>query len=237
VEASDTTEGRGGGGRFCIESLLASAATPFAAGRVLTRQQQVPAHRGPLLVGAEPPSCCSQHSRVVAPPSATLLALAAKCCHTSPHSPQVRGKMTALVINDIDAGLGHFANTQITVNNQVGGRAAGPQRASGCIEPAWAGGGGGGGPRCPPFAACLRGYSASPEPSALFFLRTFTPLVHHPLQSPLTLVPRMQHPTPSRPPLRAAPLPLIHPPGGGGHADEHLRQPQAGLRSPGLARE
>jgi hypothetical protein len=36
------------------------------------------------------------------------------------HPPQVRGKLTALVINDIDAGLGHFANTQITVNNQVG---------------------------------------------------------------------------------------------------------------------
>lgn len=33
---------------------------------------------------------------------------------------QVRGRMSALVINDIDAGLGHFDNTQITVNNQVG---------------------------------------------------------------------------------------------------------------------
>lgn len=32
---------------------------------------------------------------------------------------KVRGRLTALVINDIDAGLGHFANTQITVNNQV----------------------------------------------------------------------------------------------------------------------
>ncbi|KAI8473751.1 MAG: hypothetical protein J3K34DRAFT_164814 [Monoraphidium minutum] len=32
---------------------------------------------------------------------------------------KVRGKLTALVINDIDAGLGHYANTQITVNNQV----------------------------------------------------------------------------------------------------------------------
>lgn len=27
--------------------------------------------------------------------------------------------MSALVINDIDAGLGHFDNTQITVNNQI----------------------------------------------------------------------------------------------------------------------
>ncbi|GBF99559.1 ribulose bisphosphate carboxylase oxygenase, chloroplastic [Raphidocelis subcapitata] len=32
---------------------------------------------------------------------------------------KVRGRLTALVINDIDAGLGHFANTQITVNNQI----------------------------------------------------------------------------------------------------------------------
>lgn len=32
---------------------------------------------------------------------------------------KVRGKMTALVINDIDAGVGHFANTQTTVNNQM----------------------------------------------------------------------------------------------------------------------
>lgn len=32
---------------------------------------------------------------------------------------KVRGRMAALVINDIDAGLGHFGNTQITVNNQI----------------------------------------------------------------------------------------------------------------------
>jgi len=32
---------------------------------------------------------------------------------------KVRGKMTALVINDIDAGVGHFKNTQTTVNNQI----------------------------------------------------------------------------------------------------------------------
>ena len=32
---------------------------------------------------------------------------------------KVRGKMTCLMINDIDAGLGHFANTQVTVNNQI----------------------------------------------------------------------------------------------------------------------
>lgn len=32
---------------------------------------------------------------------------------------KVRGKMTCLMINDIDAGLGHFANTQCTVNNQI----------------------------------------------------------------------------------------------------------------------
>ena len=32
---------------------------------------------------------------------------------------RVRGKMTALVINDIDAGVGHFKQTQTTVNNQV----------------------------------------------------------------------------------------------------------------------
>eukprot|EP00199_Chlamydomonas_sp_CCMP681_P000608 CAMPEP_0119103428 /NCGR_PEP_ID=MMETSP1180-20130426/1857_1 /TAXON_ID=3052 ORGANISM="Chlamydomonas cf sp, Strain CCMP681" /NCGR_SAMPLE_ID=MMETSP1180 /ASSEMBLY_ACC=CAM_ASM_000741 /LENGTH=461 /DNA_ID=CAMNT_0007087915 /DNA_START=56 /DNA_END=1442 /DNA_ORIENTATION=- len=31
---------------------------------------------------------------------------------------KVRGKFSALLINDIDAGLGHFANTQTTVNNQ-----------------------------------------------------------------------------------------------------------------------
>ena len=31
----------------------------------------------------------------------------------------MRGKLSALVINDVDAGLGHFQNTQITVNNQI----------------------------------------------------------------------------------------------------------------------
>ncbi|KAF6173711.1 hypothetical protein GIB67_002335 [Kingdonia uniflora] len=29
------------------------------------------------------------------------------------------GKMTCLMINDIDAGLGRFGNTQMTVNNQI----------------------------------------------------------------------------------------------------------------------
>jgi len=32
---------------------------------------------------------------------------------------KVRGKLSCLLINDIDAGLGHFGNTQITVNNQI----------------------------------------------------------------------------------------------------------------------
>ncbi|URE29674.1 ATPase family associated with various cellular activities (AAA) [Musa troglodytarum] len=32
---------------------------------------------------------------------------------------QVRGKMSCLMINDIDAGLGRFGNTQMTVNNQI----------------------------------------------------------------------------------------------------------------------
>ncbi len=32
---------------------------------------------------------------------------------------KVRGKFSCLLINDIDAGLGHFANTQRTVNNQM----------------------------------------------------------------------------------------------------------------------
>jgi hypothetical protein len=36
-----------------------------------------------------------------------------------PRPGQVRGRLTALIINDIDAGLGHFGNTQITVNNQI----------------------------------------------------------------------------------------------------------------------
>lgn len=31
----------------------------------------------------------------------------------------MRGKLSCLLINDLDAGLGHFANTQVTVNNQV----------------------------------------------------------------------------------------------------------------------
>jgi hypothetical protein len=30
-----------------------------------------------------------------------------------------RGIISVLLINDIDAGLGHFANTQVTVNNQI----------------------------------------------------------------------------------------------------------------------
>ncbi len=32
---------------------------------------------------------------------------------------KVRGKLSCLMINDIDAGLGHFDNTQHTVNNQI----------------------------------------------------------------------------------------------------------------------
>lgn len=32
---------------------------------------------------------------------------------------KVHGKLSCLIINDIDAGLGHFANTQHTVNNQI----------------------------------------------------------------------------------------------------------------------
>ena len=32
---------------------------------------------------------------------------------------KVRGKFSCLVINDIDAGIGHFENTQMTVNNQM----------------------------------------------------------------------------------------------------------------------
>jgi SpoVK/Ycf46/Vps4 family AAA+-type ATPase len=32
---------------------------------------------------------------------------------------KVRGKMTCLMVNDIDAGLGHFGHTQVTVNNQI----------------------------------------------------------------------------------------------------------------------
>jgi SpoVK/Ycf46/Vps4 family AAA+-type ATPase len=32
---------------------------------------------------------------------------------------KVRGKLTCLVINDLDAGIGRFGNTQCTVNNQI----------------------------------------------------------------------------------------------------------------------
>lgn len=32
---------------------------------------------------------------------------------------RVQGKMSCLIINDIDAGLGRFKNTQVTVNNQI----------------------------------------------------------------------------------------------------------------------
>ncbi len=32
---------------------------------------------------------------------------------------RVRGKMSALMINDLDAGIGRFENTQCTVNNQM----------------------------------------------------------------------------------------------------------------------
>ena len=32
---------------------------------------------------------------------------------------KVRGKFSCLLINDIDAGIGHFKDTQVTVNNQV----------------------------------------------------------------------------------------------------------------------
>jgi hypothetical protein len=57
-------------------------------------------------------------------------------CNPAPSAPQVRGKLTALIINDIDAGLGHFGNTQITVNNQV--RAARRGAAwRGVGRPAW----------------------------------------------------------------------------------------------------
>ncbi|KAL4448554.1 hypothetical protein ABPG75_005773 [Micractinium tetrahymenae] len=32
---------------------------------------------------------------------------------------KVQGKLSCLMINDLDAGIGHFENTQITVNNQI----------------------------------------------------------------------------------------------------------------------
>ncbi len=32
---------------------------------------------------------------------------------------KVRGKLSCFLINDVDAGLGHYENTQITVNNQI----------------------------------------------------------------------------------------------------------------------
>ena len=32
---------------------------------------------------------------------------------------RTRGKFSCLLINDIDAGIGHFKDTQVTVNNQV----------------------------------------------------------------------------------------------------------------------
>ncbi len=32
---------------------------------------------------------------------------------------RTRGKFTCLLINDLDAGIGHFKDTQVTVNNQV----------------------------------------------------------------------------------------------------------------------
>eukprot|EP00210_Caulerpa_lentillifera_P001274 g1230.t1 len=32
---------------------------------------------------------------------------------------RVHGKLSCLLINDLDAGIGHFSNTQITVNNQI----------------------------------------------------------------------------------------------------------------------
>ncbi|PQQ07318.1 ribulose bisphosphate carboxylase/oxygenase activase chloroplastic [Prunus yedoensis var. nudiflora] len=38
------------------------------------------------------------------------------CAH---HHRRQHGKMSCLMINDIDAGLGRFGNTQMTVNNQI----------------------------------------------------------------------------------------------------------------------
>ena len=32
---------------------------------------------------------------------------------------RTRGKFSCLLINDLDAGIGHFKDTQVTVNNQV----------------------------------------------------------------------------------------------------------------------
>jgi hypothetical protein len=32
---------------------------------------------------------------------------------------RINGVLSCLLINDLDAGLGHFGNTQITVNNQI----------------------------------------------------------------------------------------------------------------------
>lgn len=37
---------------------------------------------------------------------------------------RVRGKLSCLLINDLDAGLGHFEHTQVTVNNQASCRRA-----------------------------------------------------------------------------------------------------------------
>ena len=44
----------------------------------------------------------------------------------------MRGKLSCLLINDLDAGVGHFANTQVTVNNQVP-NPENPKRASDAV--------------------------------------------------------------------------------------------------------
>ena len=49
-------------------------------------------------------------------PCLNVLAFALDAVAASFVLVQVRGKMACLLINDIDAGLGHFANTQVRID-------------------------------------------------------------------------------------------------------------------------
>ena len=51
--------------------------------------------------------------------TSTAVPLHEHCCRRAAEVARVHGKLTCLLINDLDAGIGHFANTQLTVNNQV----------------------------------------------------------------------------------------------------------------------
>ena len=77
----------------------------------LCRRRRLWDRSGPRLCHCLRPACTSSGIYRLAAPST--------CRRRAAEVARVHGKLTCLMINDLDAGIGHFENTQLTVNNQV----------------------------------------------------------------------------------------------------------------------